>query len=339
MILLFRYIKLCTTFCIPSRKDSLIFCEKIETFRKKSIITAYFYEGGFSMADKKTTEAPKKTVKTVKKVESVRQEGAQTTAPKTKTATASKAATPVAAADKAGAKSKRIIAVVFWVLAIVCEVLALLVFIGKMDLRFIPQLTQLIIFLVIDFIFVVIGAQFWKKANHMDPVSEENKVKFWLWNNMGVIVCCFAFIPFLIYVLFIDKEADPKMKKVASIVAAVALVLGIGLSYDWNPVSQEGLAQAEATLDGTDVYWTQFGSVYHIDQNCQHLNRSSELYEGDVATAIANNKTRLCKTCAKNYGIEIDANGAITSIAAPLNSVLEDASAAAEEAVEEVPAA
>ena len=31
---------------------------------------------------------------------------------------------------------------------------------------------------------------------------------------MGVIVCCFAFIPFLIYVLFIDKEADPKMKKV-----------------------------------------------------------------------------------------------------------------------------
>ena len=259
------------------------------------------------MADNKTTETPKKTVKkTVTKVESAKNTTSET--PKY----APKSATPAAAGD---AKTKRILAVIFWVLAIVFEVLALLVFIGKIDLGFISQMAQLIIFLVIDFIFVVIGAQFWKKANHIDPVSEENKLKFWLWNNMGVIVCCFAFIPFLIYVLFIDKEADPKMKKVASIVAAVALVLGIGISYDWNPVSAEGKAQAEATLAGQSVYWTQFGTVYHLDQDCQHLNRSSELFEGDVATAIGNNKTRLCKTCAKNFSIEIDDNGAITSLA------------------------
>ena len=195
-------------------------------------------------------------------------------------------------------------------------------------------MVQLIAFLVIDFIFVVIGAQFWKRANHLDPVSEQNKVKFWLWNNMGVIVCCFAFIPFLIYVLFVDKEADPKMKKVASIVAAVALVLGIGLSYDWNPVSQEGKAQAEATLGDTSVYWTQFGSVYHLDTECQHLNRSSELFEGTVSSAIGAGKTRLCKTCAKNFGIEIDENGAITSIAAALAPAAEEASEAVEEAVE-----
>ena len=207
------------------------------------------------MADNKTTETPKKTVKkTVTKVESAKNTTSET--PKY----APKSATPAAAGD---AKTKRILAVIFWVLAIVFEVLALLVFIGKIDLGFISQMAQLIIFLVIDFIFVVIGAQFWKKANHIDPVSEENKLKFWLWNNMGVIVCCFAFIPFLIYVLFIDKEADPKMKKVASIVAAVALILGIGVSYDWNPVSAEGKAQAEATLAGQSVYWTQFGTVYH----------------------------------------------------------------------------
>ena len=259
------------------------------------------------MAENKTNEAPKKTVKkTITKVESAKNTSSETPnyAPK------------AASSETAGnAKTKRIIAVVCWVIAIAFEVLALLVFIGKIDLGFISQLAQLIIFLVIDFIFVVIGAQFWKKANHIDPVSEENKLKFWLWNNMGVIVCCFAFIPFLIYVLFIDKEADPKMKKVASIVAAVALVLGIGISYDWNPVSAEGKAQAEATLAGQSVYWTQFGTVYHLDQDCQHLNRSSELFEGDVATAIGNNKTRLCKTCAKNFSIEIDDNGAITSLA------------------------
>ena len=286
------------------------------------------------MAEKKVTEAeapekkaaPKKTAKTITKVDSAK---ATTPAEKPAAKSGVKTAAPATAADKSSAKTKRILAVVFWVLAIVCEVLAVLVFIGKIDLKFISQMAQLIAFLVIDFIFVVIGAQFWKQANHLDPVSEENKAKFWLWNNMGVIVCCFAFIPFLIYVLFVDKNADPKMKKVAAIVAAVALVLGIGISYDWNPVSQEGKAQAEATLGDTSVYWTQFGSVYHLDPDCQHLNRSSELFEGDVAAAIGANKTRLCKTCAKNYSIEIDDNGAISSLAAPLT-------AAVEEAVEEV---
>ena len=280
------------------------------------------------MAEKKVTEneaAPKKTVKkTITKVDSAK---ATTPVEKPSTKTAAKAATPVTAADKSSAKTKRILAVVFWVLAIACEVLAVLVFIGKIDLKFISQMAQLIAFLVIDFILVVVGAQFWKQANHMDPVSEQNKVKFWLWNNMGVIVCCFAFIPFLIYVLFIDKNADPKMKKVAAIVAAVALVLGIGISYDWNPVSEEGKAQAESTLGDTSVYWTQFGSVYHLDTECQHLNRSSELFEGDVATAIEKGKTRLCKTCAKNFNIEIADNGAIlttTPLTAAVEEVVED---------------
>ena len=293
------------------------------------------------MAEKKTTEqaAPEKKTTVTKKPKTITKvDSAKAAAPAEKPAAASKAAaskpvTTVTEADKGSAKTKRILAVVFWVLAIACEVLAVLVFIGKIDLKFISQMAQLIAFLVIDFILVVVGAQFWKQANHIDPVSEENKVKFWLWNNMGVVVCCFAFIPFLIYVLFIDKNADPKMKKVAAIVAAVALVLGIGISYDWNPVSEEGKAQAEATLGDTSVYWTQFGSVYHLDTECQHLNRSSELFEGDVATAIAEGKTRLCKTCAKNFNIQVDDNGAITSIAAPLTAAVEEA--VEEEAVEE----
>lgn len=223
---------------------------------------------------------------------------------------------PVAAAkaDPATAKSKRIIAWILWVLALGCEVLAILVFVGKIDLGFCSQIAQLIGFLVLDFALVVAGAQFWKKANHLDPVSKAGKVKFWLWNNMGVIVCCFCFIPFLVYVLLVDKNADPKLKKVASIAAAVALLLGIGLSYDWHPVSKEELTAAQETLDGVDVYWTQFGSVYHTDVDCQHLNRSSEAYVGDVATAVANGKTRLCKTCAKNSGIETDDNGAVVGV-------------------------
>ena len=279
---------------------------------------------------KKTSAATESSVKkTVKKAEPAEKKTVEkeVTAPVKKTVTK---AAPVEAApvknapktvniaekaDPSTAKSKRIIAWVFWVLAIACEVLAVLVFIGKVDLGFCSQIAQLIGFLVLDFVFVVVGAQFWKKANHLDPISEANKFKFWLWNNMGVIVCCVAFIPFLIYVLFVDKNADPKLKKVASIAAAVALALGIGLSYDWNPVSEEGLQQAQETLAGVTVYWTPMGSVYHNDLDCQHLNRSSNVLEGDVATAIADGKTRLCKTCAKNSNIEIDNNGAVLSAA------------------------
>ena len=261
--------------------------------------------------------------KTTKKVPSVNQAAPDAAKADPK---ATKAAEPV---DKSAAKTKRILAWVFWILAFACEVLAVLVLNGKVDLGFISQMAQLIAFLVIDLILVIVGAQFWKTANHMDPISEANKTKFWLWNNMGVIVCCFAFIPFIILALT-NKDADPKLKKVATIVAAVALLLGVGASYDWNPVSEEGLEQATSTLADETVYWTEFGSVYHTHLDCQHLNRTAEPYEGDVATAIANNKTRICKTCAKRDDITIDDNGAI----------LKTADEAVEEVVEEaVPAA
>ena len=101
------------------------------------------------------------------------------------------------AAPVGNAKGLRIGAVVLWVLAIVMEVLALLVVLGKVNLKFMPTLYQLIAFLVLDLAFVIIGAQLWKKANRIDPVSEANKVKFWLWNNMGVIACAVAFLPFV----------------------------------------------------------------------------------------------------------------------------------------------
>ena len=157
----------------------------------------------------------------------------------------------------------------------------------------------------------------------MDPPSEANKVSFWLKTNMGVIVCCVCFIPFIIYVLFINKDSDPKLKKVAAIAAAVALALGVGLSADWNPVSQEGLATATETLSGQEVYFTQFGSVYHVDPECQHIRNSSNVLQGTIDEAVAGGKTRMCKTCANNYGYVIDDNGAI--LTAPDREIVEDA--------------
>lgn len=199
-------------------------------------------------------------------------------------------------------KPLRIGAVALWVLALVFEVLALMVFLGKVDLKFIPQIPQLIIFLVLDLIAVIVGAQLWKKANHIDPVSEANQFKFWLWNNMGVIAMAICFFPFIILVLT-NKEADKKTKTIATVAAVICLLIGGVASYDFNPVSSEMKEAAMDVLEGETVYWTTFGKVYHTHDDCSHLNQSETLTYGTVEEAIAANRVRLCKTCANRDGI------------------------------------
>lgn len=206
------------------------------------------------------------------------------------------------AAPVGNAKGLRIGAVVLWVLAVVMEVLALLVVIGKINLKFMPTLYQLIAFLVLDLAFVIIGAQLWKKANHIDPVSEANKVKFWLWNNMGVIVCVIAFVPIIILMLT-NKNLDKKTKTIATVVAIIALLIGGVCSYDFNPVSEEQQEAAISALGDENVFWAPFGKVYHTHEDCQSLNQSDTLTYGTVEQAIAANRTRLCSFCAKNDNI------------------------------------
>ena len=193
-------------------------------------------------------------------------------------------------------------AIILWVVALIFEILALLVVLGKINLNFIPTLWQLIIFLVLDLACVIIGSQLWKKANHIKPASEKNKVKFWLWNNMGVIVCVICFLPIII-VLLTNKELDKKTKVIAVVVAIIALLIGGVASYDFNPVSQEQLEAAETALGDESVYWAPFGKVYHTHEDCGALNHTDTLTVGTVDQAIAANKTRLCSFCANRDNI------------------------------------
>ena len=194
-------------------------------------------------------------------------------------------------------------AIICWLVAICFEVLGFLMYFGKINISFLPTLAGIIAVLVLDLIFVIIGSQLWKKANHIDPASEKNPVKFFLWNNMGVIVCILAFLPYIILILT-DKQnkLDKKTKAIAVVVGIIALLIGGLASYDWNPISAEQKEAAMQTIDG-DVYWTPFGKVYHTSADCQHLNNSDTLYEGTVDEAIAANKSRLCKTCADRDNI------------------------------------
>lgn len=211
---------------------------------------------------------------------------------------ASKGRTIKEAPKTGNATGLRIGAILLWLAAFALELLALMIFNGNVTLSFLPltTLVQIIVVLVLDLVFVIIGSQLWKKSNHIDPVSKKNKVKFWLWNNMGVIACVIAFVPFIVLALR-DKDADPNLKKIASIVALVALLIGGIASYDFNPISEEEKVEAMAEYGDAMVYWTPFGKVYHSDIDCHAMNRSDTITEGTVEQAIAANRTRLCKYC------------------------------------------
>ena len=213
------------------------------------------------------------------------------------------------AAPVGNATGLRIGAVALWLVAIALEVVAVLILNGKINLKFMPTLWQIIVALILDLVFVIIGAQLWKKANRIKPASEKNKVLFWLWNNMGIIACAVAFIPFVILTL-VNKEADKKTKAIATVVAIIALLIGGVASYDFDPVSEEQQQAAIAAISD-DVYWSPFGKVYHTHDDCSSLNQSDTLTYGSVEEAIAANRTRLCAFCAKKdsiTGVKTDQN-------------------------------
>lgn len=192
----------------------------------------------------------------------------------------------------------RIGAIALWILAIVCEVIALMVIFETLIIPFlsnVPPLYQGIGFLVLDLIFVIIGSQLWKKANHINPASRSNEFLFWLWNNMGVIVAAIAFLPFIIILLKSDN-VDPKTKTIGSIAAAVALLISGAASYDFNPVSAEDFA---AMGLGSAVYWTPYGTVFHSHEDCSALSRTATLTTGSINEAEDAGRERLCKYCEK----------------------------------------
>ena len=201
--------------------------------------------------------------------------------------------------EKGNSAPLRIGACVLWVVAIVFEVLALLILVGKISTGETMRWVLGIGALVLDLICVIIGSQLWKKANRISPASKANALKFWLWNNLGVIASVLAFVPFIILMLT-NKDADGKTKTIASIVAVIALLIGGLASYDFDPLSQEDVNAAASVYSGY-VYWTKSGTVYHSHEDCQHLQgeKTEELFEGTVDAAMAENRTRLCKTCAK----------------------------------------
>ncbi|MGN1399772.1 MAG: hypothetical protein ACI4WG_07230 [Erysipelotrichaceae bacterium] len=200
------------------------------------------------------------------------------------------------------ATGKRVAAVIFWLLAVAMEVLFILILNKTIWFPFFVEndIWVYIGLLVLDLVFVIIGSQFWKKANDVDPASEKNKVKFFLWNQMGLIVSVIAFLPMII-ILLSNKELDKKTKKIVSAVAAVCLVVACVTGIDFSPISEEERNTLESTLTA-EVYYTPFGKKYHTHDDCQALANSTTIYHGPIADALDAGRTELCKFCAEKDG-------------------------------------
>jgi len=218
----------------------------------------------------------------------------------TSSATEAKETKPFVASDesKAKAKSRRIFAIISWIVAIGFEIGAILL------LRKPPiNTTWLIVLIVADLIFAVIGSLLWKKANRFDPASEKDKIKFFVQNQLGAIISIIAFLPLVILILT-NKDMKGKQKGIVGAIAVIAMVIAGVVGIDFNPPSQEQYAaqtaQVESLTGANHVFWTKSGTHYHLYSDCYRINtrRTDEIFEGTVAQARElKNITELCSTC------------------------------------------
>lgn len=147
-----------------------------------------------------------------------------------------------ASADQKGkAKKLRLMAGGSWFVAIGTEIAAIVMVLK--DTFNSGGMVLLIGLLIVIAIFAILGSILWKKANRHDPASKAEPVKFFVQNQLGAIITLIAFLP-LLAMIFLDKDMDPKTKKVAGSVGVVlALVATFVFGADYNPASQEQYTQ------------------------------------------------------------------------------------------------
>jgi hypothetical protein len=103
-------------------------------------------------------------------------------------------------------------------------------------------LPLLIGILVVIAVFAIAGSLLWKAANRRDPARESDRARFFFQNQLGAIITVIAFLP-LIVLIFLDKDMDPKNKKIAGGVGVVLAALATFIGIDFNPPSVEHYTQ------------------------------------------------------------------------------------------------
>ena len=142
--------------------------------------------------------------------------------------------------QKSAAGRLRIFAVLAWIVAIAGEAVAIvLLYRHTFDHG---NLALLIGILVGIAIFAVAGSLMWKAANRKDPASRSEPFKFFVQNQLGAIITLIAFVP-LVVLIFMDKDMDPKNKKIAGGVGAILAVIAALIGVSYHPPSVEQYTQ------------------------------------------------------------------------------------------------
>ena len=138
--------------------------------------------------------------------------------------------------QKSAATRLRIFAAVAWIIAIAAEIAGVvLLYQHKFDHG---NLGLLIGILVVIAVFAVGGNLMWKAANKHDPAREADAARFFFQNQLGAIITVIAFLPLLV-LIFMDKDMDPKNKKIAGGAGVVLAVIAALIGVSYHPPSVE----------------------------------------------------------------------------------------------------
>lgn len=203
--------------------------------------------------------------------------------------------TPTPEAKKK-ATTFRIVAIVLWLLAIGSEAFTIFYVLKQNPI----STVLLIVMLVVIAALAIGGSLLWKQSNRLDPASKSDKVRFFVQNQLGVIISAIAFIP-LIILIFTNKNMSGGQKALTGIIAIVLLAASGTVGASVNPPSTEQYTSETQTVTdatgGTNlVYWTKEGKVFHLCAAASAVNlqsKDNQIYSGTVAEAHAAGKSRL----------------------------------------------
>jgi hypothetical protein len=142
--------------------------------------------------------------------------------------------------QKSAATRLRIFAAIAWIVAIGGEIAGVvLLYRHTFDHGNLPLLIGILVGIGI---FAIAGSLMWKAANKHDPASKAEPFRFFVQNQLGAIITLIAFVP-LIVLIFLDKDMDPKNKKIAGGAGIVVAVIATLIGVSYHPPSVEQYTQ------------------------------------------------------------------------------------------------
>ena len=200
---------------------------------------------------------------------------------------------------KAKAFGYRLLAVIWWLLAITAGAAAIF-----WQLRLDPPNYLLVAgLLACEASLAVLGLLLWRSVLLDDPPQPGNKAEAFLKNHLGFLMAVLAFFPLIIWILTMQ---DIKRRQKVILTALTAIGLGFALMFGLSqavPLAAGSTEQSEVvvSLMGVDeVYWTASGSKMHLYDDCAYINtsRTKEIFVGTVAAAYQDRHLdELCKPC------------------------------------------